>query len=1032
MKTLLEILFKKPIAVVSVLCCFFLVQTSFGQETIKISGTVISSVENSEVLPFINIIEKGTYNGTTTDINGNYQIERVNSNAVLQFSSLGFKTKEVKVEGRTTINVELDQDLAELDQIVVIGYGTQKKKDLTGSIASVKGEDFDTQAINSVTEMLRGRVAGFNTTIGTSAKGSSGFEIRGRTSLQASNSPLVVIDGIIYYGDIADINPNDIKNIDVLKDASAAAVYGSRAAAGVIIITTKEGKTGKPVISYNSTVGVATLGRSVRPRGPEGYLQQRQDVLIRQNADQDNGYYSNPSNLPSGVNIEDWRAFDNATNGSDAEVWLGRLGLSENEIANYLSGKTINWFDQVYRTAIRNDHNISLSGKSEKINYYASLGYVDNEGIVYGDEYNNFRSRMKIEADVTDYLTFGINAQFASRDQSALSANNFLVRYASPYGDKYEEDGTLKWYPNEDTSAPNPFLNSDSRIDNKVVNQNLLSNIYMNLKLPWGFDYRVNWTNRLAYSQDYTFFPSSLPNGLPAGKGNRIDGKAHFWTVDNILTWNKKFGDHKFDLTFLYNVEKQRNWESRMSNENFSPNENLGYSGLHVGTNPTIAVNDRVRTGDALMGRLNYSLLNRYLLTISLRRDGYSAFGAGNPRAYFPAAAIAWRLSEENFFNSNIISNLKLRLSYGVNGNREIGEYSALSRLNTTKYIYGNNTYTGVWTANLANKSLRWEKTTAYNAGVDFGLFNNRISGQVDAYYTSTDGLLLRRSLPEIIGYENVWANLGEVTNKGLEVTLNSLNIDNEKFKWNSSIIFSLNRNKIKHLYGDMEDVLDEEGNVIGERESDDRTNGWFIGQALDRIYDYEVLGVWQVGEEDEAAGYGMEPGDFRLRDVNEDGQLLPEDDKVFQGYTKPRYRVSLYNHFNLGENFELSFLFSANLDYLGGNNSHLNSDYRFSRANNYDYPYWTPENPINNWARLDSNVNPGFSYYVNRSFIKLQNVSLAYNLPSLLLEKLKFKRCQLFINTQNVFSVTKWDAWDPETNGPTPSLFSAGINLSL
>lgn len=1026
MKTILQFNPNFIILLIFVVLC---AQTTFGQNTIEVSGQI--TTPGGEPIPFVNVIVKGTSRGTSADIDGHYSIAAA-SDAVLVFSFLGFETQEVGVNNRTTIDVALMEDMAQLDEVVVIGYGTQKREDLTGSIASVNAEELETQTVNSLTEMLRGRVAGFNTSIGTSAKGGAGFEIRGRTSIQASNTPLIVIDGMIYYGDIADINPNDIASIDVLKDASAAAVYGARAAAGVVIITTKKGKSEKPLISYNSTVGLAQVGRSVRPRSPEGYLQQRRDVATRQNPNAPEGYYFSPENLPGGLSLDQWRAYDDETSGGDSELWLGRLGLAENEITNYLNGKTINWFDEVYRTGLRNDHNLSISGSGEKINYYVSLGYVDNEGIVYGDGYQNFRSRINLDADISEFLRFGVNAQFASRDQSSLSASNFAVRYSSPYGDKYEEDGSLKWYPNNDTQVPNPFLYSDERIDNKLINQNILANLFMEIELPFGFKYRANWTNRLAYQQDYTFVPSTLPSGLPAGRGNRVDGKSHFWMIDNILSWNKSFGSHDFDVTFLYNVEKEQNWESRMSNENFLPNENLGYSGLHVGTNPTIAVNDGVVTGDALMGRLNYSLLDRYLVTLSLRRDGYSAFGVENPRAYFPAAAFAWRLSEEEFFKSNAINNLKIRLSYGVNGNREIGGYSALSRLNTTKYIYGNNTYTGVWTDNLANNSLRWERTSAYNAGIDFGLFEDKLSGNVDAYYMSTDGLLLQRSLPGIIGYTSVWANLGEVTNKGLEVALNSVNIQKTNFQWNSTLIFSLNRNEIKSLYGDMEDILDEDGNVIGQRESDDRSNNWFIGEALDRIYDYEVIGIWQVGEEEEAAVYGKEPGDFRLRDVNDDGVLLPEDDKVFQGYTKPRYRLSLLNDFKLMKNIGVSFLFTANLDYWGANNSHHNSDYRFNRANNYDYPYWTPENPINDWARLDSRVNPGFGYYVDRSFIKLQNVSLSYNFSEELINKLNLQRAQVFINGQNLFSITKWDAWDPETNAATPTLFSAGINLSL
>ena len=997
---------------------------------IEVSGAVVSAV-SGEGLPGVNIGVKGTSVFTTSDDKGNYHLT-ASEKAVLIFSYIGYQTKEVEVNGKKHIDVRLVVDGASLGEVVVVGYGVQKKRNLTGSITSVKAEQFETQSVNYLTEMLRGNVAGLSATLGTSAKGAAAFDIRGTSSISANNTPLIVIDGIIYIGDLADINPNDIQKIDVLKDASAAAVFGSRAAAGVIMITTKKGVSRKPVISYNGKLNFAQAGPAIKPRGPGAYIRQRTDAMIRDNPARANGFYNDPGKLPEGVSLEDWRNMGNQS-GTDTEIWLNRIGLAENEIDNYMQNKSIDWFDEVYRTGLRNDHNINVSGKSDNLNYYVSLGYLDNEGMISGDDLKNLRARINLDANITSYLKIGVNSQFSSRDENAAPADGgSLMRYASPLGDKYDTTGKLKWYPNDDIVGINPFLYTKEGGSQYLSNSdNLTANLYAELALPLGFKYRVNWINSLAYSQNYQFIPSSLPDGEPAGTGSRREGKVRYWMVDNILSWNRTFGAHNFDLTLLYNAEKQMNWASTMSNANFFPNESLGYGALHIGTTPGLDVNDSKKTGDAIMGRLNYTLLDKYLFTFSMRRDGYSAFGKSNPYAYFPAAAFAWRLSKEKFFNWKLVDDLKFRFSYGVNGNREIGIYSALSELSTVYYNYGSTSATGAQTITMANNNLRWERTSAYNAGMDFSILSSKITGTVDAYYMSTRDLLLQRSLPDIIGFKTVMANLGEITNKGLEVTLSSQNIQKPNFSWRSTAVFSMNRNMIKHLYGDMVDVKDASGKVIGKREDDDVQNGWYIGKALDRIYDYKVTGVWQVNDKEEAAKYGNEPGDFRVLDVNGDGKILSQDDMIFQGYTKPRYQLSLLNEVALYKNFKVSFMLSANLDYWGTNNIHKNNSTFFARVNNWDVPYWTPENPTNEWGRLRS-VGGSYNYRVSRSFLKLQTFSFSYDLPATLIDPLKVQKFQMYFNVQNIILGTPWDNGDPETGGIAPRIMTFGINLTL
>ena len=432
------------------------------------------------------------------------------------------------------------------------------------------------------------------------------------------------------------------------------------------------------------------------------------------------------------------------------------------------------------------------------------------------------------------------------------------------------------------------------------------------------------------------------------------------------------------------------------------------------------------------MGRLNYTLMNRYFLTLSIRRDGYSAFGMENPYATFPSGALAWNLSDESFFDIKWINNLKVRASYGINGNRDIGIYDALAKLETNKYLTGSTLISGIYSSSLANQYLKWEKTKAFNLGLDFSVLDSRLNGSVDYYNMITNDLLLKRSLPTIIGYDNVMSNMGELQNNGFEMTLNSYNIQNKDFSWNSTLTFSFNRNKIKHLYGEMIDILDENGNIIGQREGDDIDNGWFIGQSIDRIWDYKFLGIYQLGEEELAKSFGKAPGDVKLYDPNGDG-VSTQEDKVFQGYTKPRFRLGLRNDFTLFKNFQISCFLRADLGHWRANNLLSNTSNVEDRANSYALPYWTPETPTNKYTRLNTVNTPGYNIYEKSSFVRLQDLSIAYNIPENILKNLKVGHCKVYLSGRNLLTFTKWSGWDPESgNTPMPRIFTFGIDVTL
>jgi len=1014
-------------------------------QSFTVTGTVTD--ESGEPLPGVTVLVKGTMTGTATNVDGSYSISVASEETVLVFSFVGYATQEILVGNQRAINVTLSEDARQIEEVVVIGYGTAKRRDLTGATGRVNASEIQNKPSNNVMDFLRGTVAGFNSNMTTSAKGGGSMEIRGATSISASGNPLIVVDGMIYNGDIADINPADIESIDILKDGSSAAVYGTRAAAGVLAITTKKGVSEKPVIDFSASWGVSGLTKRQEVFGPEEYLTMRAETMrSRNNFAKPLWYYQNPNNLPPGVAMDEW--LDGVT-GDPMTVWMQtRMNFGPVEMKNYPAGKTVNWLDEVFQTGLRQDYNIGIGGKTKMTNYYFSLGYVNNDGIVVGDKYQNIRSRLNLTMDVTNWLQIGTHLQFADRDQSTNPASWSDAVKGSPYGEMYEDDGkTYRWFPHDDNQAPNPF--ADYAADLMDRHTSLTADLFANVQLPLGIKYQLIFNNRYAFNKTYKFYSIDSYTGRPiltsdgdllGGSASRLDGSHASWQVDNIFTWNKTIANiHRIDVTFLINAEKTKTWSGTTSAGQFAPSDALGFHNLGVGLSSTINTSneDTYYTGNALMGRINYSLMDKYLLTASYRRDGFSAFGQSHPYAYFPAVALAWRLSEESFMKgANWLDHMKIRLSWGVNGNRDIGIYSALSDVVAGKTIIGGSSVTRIYSNTLANSDLKWERTTAYNAGIDFSIFKNVLTGSIDGYMMSTKDLLLTRSLPEITAYKEVMANLGEITNKGMEITLNSTNLKSQNLLWTSSFVFSFNRNRIEHLYGDTQDVLDDKGNVIGQREADDDFSGRYIGHALDEIYGYDFLGIWQESERDEAAKYGRIPGDGKARDVRNfegrtEGMRLDED-RVFRGYSKPRYRLGLRNDFSIFKNFNLSFYLRADLGHRVSNNNFGHGASTFpERVNIYKLDYWTPENPINHACRLYAYNDA--SILVNRSFIRLQDVSLTYTLPAKILSALHLQSARVFVNMNNMLTVASSRVlWDPETGAPTPKIYSFGLNITL
>ncbi|WP_209329236.1 SusC/RagA family TonB-linked outer membrane protein [Lunatimonas salinarum] len=1003
--------------------------TYISEADVTVTGTITD--EDGEPIPGVTLFIAGTGVGTVTDIDGKYSLT-VPEGSEITISYVGFVTQVIQITNQSELNITLMSDMASLEEVVVIGYGTARKRDLTGAVSSVTATRLENENPNSIQDILRGNAAGLNVGLNTSAKGGGGLEVRGRTSLNAGGSPLIVLDGAIYYGQLADINPNDIETLDVLKDASSAAVFGAKAANGVILITTKRGTLGKPTIKINTNWGTQGMSKHERVYDGAGFIAWREDVMKSIFAGGYEPYrFSNPNNLPSDISLETWMSYD-GSEGDPETVWLQRLNMQPLEIANYKRGQETDWYSMMFQNGLRQDHTVSLAGRSEDFQYYWSMGYLDNDGLIVGDKFTTIRSRFNIEGNVNKWLTVGMNTQFADRDESQIPVAWGNLVNLSPWAEPFMEDGSLRFMPNEEVSGGRHPYYTPGYTNRLQKETTINSTLYATVDLPFGIKFRSNFTPRYEFFEYYNHESAEHQDFAPmGGRATRRQRKVYYWQIDNILSWNKNINNvHNFDVTLLANAEKFNVWDNSMTNNGFEPHDRLGYHNIGAGINPIISSNDSTHTADALMGRVIYSLKDKYVTTFSVRRDGYSAFGQSNPRATFTSAAFAWLFTDEDFVNIPWLDYGKLRVSWGSNGNRDIGRYAALSNLQTGKYFYQRPSgqlyfVSQLYVNSMENRNLRWERTTSVNVGLDFSLFSSVLDGTLELYDMSTTDLLVQRSLPDILGFNFVWDNLGEVRNRGVELTLNSLNLNRTNVTWRSNLNFQLNRNEIVSLYGD----LDENG-----RELDDIGNRWFIGKAIDQIWDYRTQGIWQSDEAEQASDYGVRPGDFKVEDVNNDG-VFTNADRQFLGFTQPRSRWSLRNEFKLFNNFDISFMMYAYLGHMGTFNQRQNRQGFLDRSNSHILPYWTEENPNNEWARLYSSQGGSspLNVYVKRSFVRFENVSMAYSIPRKMIEPFGIQNVRFYGNIRNLgFFAPEFNFWDPETAAPTPRQFTLGLDITL
>jgi TonB-linked SusC/RagA family outer membrane protein len=936
------------------------------QPAFTVNGKVINAV--NEPVANVTILEKGSSNGTSTKEDGSFSIEITASSAVLVFSSVGYIEQEIPVSGASTLSVKLSDNISDLNQVIVVGYGSQKRADVTGAVVSVPKSRLTQLPVTNVLHAMEGAVPGVTITQTSAVPGTSAnILVRGQNSITANTGPLIVVDGIPFNkagGLTNDINPNDIASIEILKDASAVAIYGTNGANGVILITTKRGTTGKPVIRYNAYVGLDDIAHMMEPLEPEDYVQKYEDFLKQRGLPQQN--------------------------------------ILENqfEIANYNQGKTVDWIKEATRQGIITDHNLSISGGTKDVKYYISGDYMKQLGVVKGYQYNRVSLRANLDVNITEYLTAGTNLFFTSNNYDGGRANFYFAAAMSPYGTLYNSTGAYEIYPvYQELLYTNPLLGLYT--DRIERSKNLNGNIYAELKPAFlkGLKYRINGS--------YTFIPtrSGSYSGRAAnntiGSANVSFSETNSWIIENILTYTKDWNRHHIDFTGLYSAQQRNYFTSNAAATGFI-NDELSFYNLGAGATQTAGSYRDKYSLVSQMARVNYSYDGKYLFTVTARRDGSSVFGKNTDKyGLFPSVAVGWNISRENFMTPvTFIDNLKLRASYGKSGNEGIPVYGTVTTAGSVRFPFSGVATIGVLANNLGNADLQWETTTGMNFGLEFAVLKNRVSGSIDFYLTRTEDNLLRRRLPIMTGYSDVLDNLGKVKNRGIDIMLNTVNVKTTNFSWESNINFSSNSNKLVSLYGDGKD---------------DVGNRWFLGQPIRVAYDYRMVGIWQVGEDASQWDPGAKPGDIKFEDVNGDKKITA-DDRVVLGTLNPKWIGGITNTFHY-KNFHLNIFIQTVQGQLKNNVGLTFADEGGRMNTPKDVGYWTPENESNTRPGLAYFNTRGYGYPSDNSYTRLKDISLSYTFAQGAVDKLGLGSLTLYLSGRNLYTFTDWVGWDPEYN---------------
>ena len=953
-------------------------------QNIQQAGVVKGQVtdKNGDAVIGATVKVKNAQTGTVTDFNGNFSLS-VQKAGTLVVSYIGYLAKEVAFNPGQTLNISIEEDATALDEVVVVGYGVQKKSDVTGSVTSINKDRLSKLPVTNVLQAVQGAAAGVTISQGSSIPGDAPSAlVRGRNSINAGTGPYIVVDGIPISksgGSLNDINPSDIESMEILKDASATAIYGTNGANGVILITTKHGKDGKPSVSYNGYIGIEDFAHKMDFCNGSQITQRYKDYVAQ-----------NPG-----------------------ETMYNDFVKNQNEAEAQAAGRETDWlYDMVSQTGIIQDHNVTVNGGAEKIKYFISGDYMSQKGVLKGFNYKRYSLRMNIDADVTDYLKIGTNSYIVSHNRDGGRVNFLMAEAMSPYGKVYEDNGSYCIYPMYTESLFfNPMRDVNQDHERRQWNINLNGYADINFGNIWkpldGLRYKFNFGYSFVPRRE-NYYNGAEQNDLN-GYGYIFNAETQSYTAENILTYAKDFGKHHFDLTALYASSRKKYHDNTAAASKFI-NDELLWHNLGGGGTQTAKSYTDLYTTVSQMGRLNYSYDSRYLFTFTVRRDGSSVFGEDNKYGTFPSVALGWNIANEKFMEKTQgwLNNLKLRLSYGKAGNEAIGVYETLAKMSNAAITMDGQSATALYpSSRMGNSGLGWETTKTFNIGIDFGLLNNRINGNIDFYTSTTTDLLLQRNLPKISGYSNVYMNMGKTANKGLEVTINSKNIVTKDFTWGTNLVWSWNKNEIKDLYGD---------------EKIDIGNRWFIGEPISVIYDYEMVGIWQKDEIERGDHLKWDPqaqpGDVKLRDVNGDGKIDPNDDKTIQGQTTPKWIGGLTNTFTY-KNLSLS-IFIQTVQGLKRNNSLLAmaSDEMGRRNSTTEIGYWTESNPSNEYRSLSKTSNRwGYGFPCDASFTRIKDVTLSYQFPAQIINALRISALTVYASARNLATFTSWKGWDPEAD---------------
>jgi TonB-dependent starch-binding outer membrane protein SusC len=1002
----------------------------------SVSGTIVDQ-EDNQPLAGVSVLVKSTSIGTTTDADGKFTLRVPSGRNQLEISYAGYDRQTVSITGNT-LNLSLTKNLAELNEVQVVAYGVQKKSDLTGAISSIKGAEVTQLATQRVDQAIQGRAAGV-LVLNTDGQpgGNTTIRVRGMNSINGGNNALVVIDGL-QGGNLNSLNPNDIESIEILKDASATAPYGAQGANGVILITTKLGKQGKPVIGYNYTFGLSQLRKKL-------------DVM------------------KAGDFAKTVNASVMTRNGSGATpVPI----FTDAQISAFEQNGGTDWQDVIYRDAPMHNHELSISGGTENLKYLVSGGYLDHDGILENSNYKRFSLRTNLFADINEWASFGLNwagtresgntPPYGSADISFLG-NSVNVAPRWPATEPvYDENGDY-WvhspgYGPSDTW--NPLASAvEPNIDNNLIRNNL--NAYLNFKILRGLTFKVTGGANIDNTNNQIYHNLKTYEGKQnTGLGISTENTFRRFQNSNILTYDREINRHHLTFTAVAEQQYSKFKFSSIRASKFTVDA-TGASDLGGAEIKTLSSDENERILNSYLGRLNYVYDDKYLLTASYRADGSSVFGGNNKWGYFPSASVAWRASQEDFIaDLGLFSELKIRASWGITGNQAINPYQTLARISSgANYPYNGNEGTdlGFFILNAANPNLKWESTAQTDVGIDFGLFGGRLNVTADYYYKKTTDLLMPRDLPGYTGFTSIVDNVGSIENRGFEFAISGDPLVG-RVRWNSSFNISTNKNKVLDL-GTQE--------RIGYRTTKGgySVNTPFMylvkGEPFGQIYGYQYEGVWGTDKASDAAAFGQLPGDARFKDVNGDGSINNQDLTVI-GNSFPDFIFGWSNRVSYS-NFDLNFLIqgSKGNDLFNMGRIRLESPGEGTSARLLDR--WTPDNQdtdvpgfieakTREEAGLTSKVSIGGDQRISRwvedaSYLRLKNIMLGYNLPVSLTKRFKINSLRVFVSATNLITITDYTGYDPETsaynvndamigvdfsNYPQSKFYNVGLNVSF